>query len=215
LSLIYLEIGCAVLTGLGCAFRAAQVTEGSTVAVFGIGAIGLNAVQGSRVAGASTIIAVDINPNKEAIARQFGATHFINPAKLGDVTLAEAVKTALGGSDQFLDFAFEATGNTTVLSAAANLVHPLRGVCIAVGIPHATSELKMPATTFMIGRTVKGVYFGNAKPISFGKQILDWYSQKKIQIEPLITHRIKLEEINKGLELLEKGEAVRAVVIYD
>jgi len=206
-------IACGVMTGVGCTHYATQVTPGSSVAVFGLGSIGLNVIQGAKLGGATIIIALDILDSKEAIARQFGATHFINPTKL-DKSLADVIKEITNGS-VCVDFAFEATGNTTVLQTATSIVHPFWGVVVAVGIPHHGAETKLGGSTFAFGRTVKGVYFGNAKPISAGKQILGWVAEKKIQIQPLITHRITLKEVNKGLALLAKGEAIRAVILYD
>jgi S-(hydroxymethyl)glutathione dehydrogenase/alcohol dehydrogenase len=141
--------------------------------------------KGAKLGGAAVIISLDILDSKEA-------THFINPSKLGSTSLSDHIKAIVNGS-LFVDFAFEATGNTTVLQTAASIVHPYWGVVVAVGIPPLSSETKLPASTFAIGRTIKGVYFGNSKPISAGKQILEWYSEGKIQIKPLITHRIALK----------------------
>jgi S-(hydroxymethyl)glutathione dehydrogenase/alcohol dehydrogenase len=151
-------------------------------------------MKGAKLGGAKIIIALDILDTKESIARQFGATHFINPSKLGDTPLPERIKAIT--NSLYVDFAFEATGNTTVLQTATKIAHPFWGTVVAVGIPNQKSETTFPAATFAIGRTVKGVYFGNSKPISAGNQILQWYLEKKIQIKPLITHRITLKVIN-------------------
>jgi len=207
-------VACGVITGIGCTRYAAQVNPGSSVAVFGIGSVGLNVIQGAKLAEAAVIIALDILDTKEAIARQFGATHFINPSKLGEVTLQDKIKEILNGSI-CVDFAFEATGNTTVLQTAASIVHPFWGEVVAVGIPHYASETKLPGTTFGIGRSIRGVFFGNSKSITVTKQIIEWYKEGKIQVKPLITHRITLKDVNRGLELLAKGEAVRPVILYD
>jgi len=207
-------IACGVITGIGSTHYAAHVTRGSSVAVFGIGSVGLNIIQGAKIAEATVIIALDILDSKEAIARQFGATHFINPSKLGETTLHSKIAEILNGS-LYVDFAFEATGNTTVLQTSASIVHPFAGEVVAVGIPHFATETKLPGTTFSLGRTIRGVLFGNAKSITVTKQIVEWYKEGKIQIKPLITHRFTLQDVNKGLDLLSKGEAVRPVILYD
>eukprot|EP00026_Physarum_polycephalum_P008724 Phypoly_transcript_08823.p1 GENE.Phypoly_transcript_08823~~Phypoly_transcript_08823.p1 ORF type:complete len:377 (+),score=49.94 Phypoly_transcript_08823:299-1429(+) len=207
-------IACGVITGIGSTHYAAHVSPGSSVAVFGIGSVGLNVIQGAKIAGATVILALDILDSKEAVARQFGATHFINPSKLEGATLHSKIAEILGGSI-FVDFAFEATGNTGVLQTAVSIVHPLSGEVVAVGIPHFTSETKFPGPTFSLGRTLRGVLFGNAKSITVTKQIVEWYKAGKIQVKPLITHRLTLQEVNKGMELLAKGEAVRPVILFD
>eukprot|EP00026_Physarum_polycephalum_P003195 Phypoly_transcript_03205.p1 GENE.Phypoly_transcript_03205~~Phypoly_transcript_03205.p1 ORF type:complete len:362 (+),score=59.73 Phypoly_transcript_03205:923-2008(+) len=186
-------MACGGITGIGCTRYAAKVGPGSSVAVFGMGSIGLNVIQGAKIAEASVIIAIDILDSKEAVARQFGATHFINPSKLGQTSLQDKIKEILNTGSICVDFAFEATGNTSVLQTAASIVHPFWGEVVAVGIPHFASETKLPGTTFSIGRSIRGVFFGNAKSITATKEIIEWYRAGKILVKPLITHHITLK----------------------
>jgi S-(hydroxymethyl)glutathione dehydrogenase/alcohol dehydrogenase len=203
-------IGCGVMTGTGAALNTARVRPGSTVVVFGMGSIGLNAVQGARLAGAARIVAVDINPAKEAAARHFGATDFVNPATL-DAPVEQHLPILLGGP---ADFSFECIGNTELLRQALAVVNLFWGVCIAVGIPPHGGQIELPATAFYVGRRLQGTLMGDGKPLQETRRLIDWYTQGELRLDELVTRRIALDEINEGFEMMQRGEVIRSVIIY-
>jgi len=203
-------VPCGIMTGVGAVINVAKVGAGAKVLVFGMGSIGLNVLQGCKLAGASTIIAVDTNPAKEAVAREFGATHFINPAQAGD-PLDKQVKALLSG---LADYAFDCVGHPQIIAQALSLVSPYWGVMVAVGIPPASESFTLPASTFYFGRSMHGTFMGDCNPKTDTPKILDWYREGKLSIDPLITHRISLEEINKGFDLMKAGKSVRTVVVF-
>ena len=208
-------IGCGVTTGIGAVINTAGVEIGSTAAVFGLGGIGLNVIQGLRMAGADMIIGVDLNDNKEEMARKFGMTHFVNPSKVDDVKAAiiELTKTErdqIGG----VDYSFDATGNVQVMRDALECSHRGWGVSVVIGVAPAGAEISTRPFQLVTGRTWKGTAFGGAKGRTDVPKIVDWYMDGKIEIDPMITHRIKLEEINEGFEMMHKGESIRTVVVY-
>ena len=203
-------IPCGVMTGFGAVNNVAKVTEGSKVLVFGMGSIGLNVLQACRMAGATTIVAIDTNPAKEAVARSFGATDFVNPAA-GDAPLDKRIKALLGG---YADTAFDCVGHPSVVAQAVGLVSPYWGVMVAVGILPATETISLPATTFYFGRSMHGTFMGDCNPRTDTPKILDWYRGGQLAIDPLITHRLPLEEINTGFDLMKSGESIRAVIIF-
>ena len=200
-------IGCGATTGLGAALFAAKVEAGSSVVVFGLGGIGLNVVQGARLAGAKKIIGVDTNPGKEAIARQFGATDFVNPKtveKLG----SHLMKLTGGGAD----YSFECIGSTQVMRQAFECTNPAWGTSYIVGVaPHGAEVTTYPGN-LMMGRHWTGCYMGGAR-ITKLPEIVDWYVEKKIDLDSLVTHRLKLEQINEGFEMMKSGESIRSVIV--
>lgn len=203
-------VGCGVMTGVGAALNRAKVDKDSTVVVFGMGSIGLNAVQGAQLAGARRIIGVDVNPAKEITARLFGATDFVNPKTL-DTPLESHLLAQLGAP---ADYSFECVGNTDLLKQAMAIVHPFWGVCVAVGIPPHTGEIKLPATSFYFGRSLVGTFIGEGKPRRDTPRIIDWYQRGKLRLDELVTHRIALDEINEGFAMMKRSEVIRAVIVY-
>jgi len=204
-------VPCGVMTGYGAVTNVAKVEPGSKVLVFGMGSIGLNVLQACKLAGASAIIALDTNPAKEAVAREFGATHFLNPAQAGDVPLDKHVKGLLGG---WADYAFDCVGHPAIVKQAVGLVNPYWGVMVAVGIAPVGEEISLPASTFYYGRSIRGTFIGDCNPITDTPKILNWYQAGELEIDRLITHRISLEEINSGFDLMKSGKAIRTVVMF-
>jgi S-(hydroxymethyl)glutathione dehydrogenase/alcohol dehydrogenase len=203
-------LGCGVLTGIGAALRTGAVTPGSSVAVFGLGGIGLNVIQGARIAGARRIIGIDLNPARESIARDMGATDFVDPRKIeGD--FAVHLRTLTGGG---VDFSFECVGNEELMRQALESTNHAWGVGVAVGIVAPGKKVTFDPASFMAGRTWKGSYLGNEKPRSRVPQLVDWYMDGFLKIDELITHRITLDEVNKGFAMMRSGEAIRSVIVF-
>jgi len=203
-------VPCGVMTGVGAVNHVAKVAAGSKVLVFGMGSIGLNVLQACRMAGAATIVALDTNPAKETVARSFGATDFVNPAQ-ADAPLDKRIKALLGG---YADYAFDCVGHPSVVAQAVGLVSPYWGVMVAVGILPATETISLPATTFYFGRSMHGTFMGDCNPRRDTPQILDWYRGGQLAIDQLITHRLPLEEINTGFDLMRSGESIRTVITF-
>jgi S-(hydroxymethyl)glutathione dehydrogenase/alcohol dehydrogenase len=202
-------IGCGVTTGVGAVLFTAQVEAGANVVVFGLGGIGLNVIQGAKMVGADKIIGVDINPQREAMARRFGMTHFINPKSVDNVV--DAVQQLTDGG---ADYSFECIGNTTTMRQALECCHKGWGVSVIIGVAAAGQEIATRPFQLVTGRVWKGSAFGGARGRTDVPKIVDWYMNGKIQIDPLITHKLKLEDINRGFELMERGESIRSVVVY-
>lgn len=202
-------IGCGVTTGIGAVLFTAKVEVGANVAVFGLGGIGLNVIQGARMAGADKIIGIDLNPEREALGRQFGMTHFINPSQEENVTDV-VIQLTDGGAD----YSFECIGNTTVMRQALECTHKGWGRSIIIGVAKAGAEISTRPFQLVTGRKWEGSAFGGARGRSDVPRIVDWYMDGKISIDPLITHTLRLEEINEGFKLMEAGESVRSVVIF-
>jgi S-(hydroxymethyl)glutathione dehydrogenase/alcohol dehydrogenase len=202
-------IGCGVTTGVGAVLFSAKVEAGANVVVFGLGGIGLNVIQGARMVGADRIIGIDLNPAREAMARQFGMTHFINPREVPNVVDA-IVQLTDGGAD----YSFECIGNTTTMRQALECCHKGWGRSIIIGVAAAGQEIATRPFQLVTGRKWEGSAFGGARGRTDVPRIVDWYMEGKISIDPLITHILKLEEINHGFELMERGESIRSVVVY-
>ena len=202
-------IGCGVTTGLGAVINTARVQVGEQVAVFGLGGIGLNVIQGARMAGASRIIGVDLNPSKVEMARQFGMTDFVNPSEVDDV-VAHIQSMSDGGPD----YSFECIGNTKVMRQALECTHRGWGVCVIVGVAGAGEEISTRPFNLVVGREWKGTAFGGARGRRDVPKIVDWYMEGKIDIDSLITHQVPLEQINHGFELMEQGKSIRTVVNF-
>ena len=202
-------IGCGVTTGIGAVIWTAKVEPGASVVVFGLGGIGLNVIQGARMAGAAQIVGVDINPAREAMARQFGATHFVNPRDVADI-VPHLVALTDGGAD----YSFDATGNTDVMRQALECCHRGWGTSVIIGVAEAGREIATRPFQLVTGRNWRGTAFGGARGRTDVPRIVDWYMDGKIVIDPLITHVLPLDEINRGFDLMHAGESIRAVVVY-
>lgn len=202
-------IGCGVTTGIGAVLFTAKVEAGANVAVFGLGGIGLNVIQGAKMVGAGKIIGIDLNPKREAMARQFGMTHFINPNQVENVVDA-IIQLTDGGAD----YSFECIGNTTVMRQALECCHKGWGQSVIIGVAAAGQEISTRPFQLVTGRVWKGSAFGGARGRTDVPKIVDWYMDGKINIDDLITHRLPLEQINEGFELMKRGESIRSVVVY-
>ncbi len=203
-------IGCGVTTGIGAVINTAKVEPGSNVVVFGLGGIGLNVVQGARMAGAEKIVGVDTNPRKRALAEKFGMTDFINPKDVGDVVGA-VVDVTDGGAD----YSFECIGNVQVMRQALECCHKGWGESVIIGVAGAGQEISTRPFQLVTGRVWRGTAFGGAKGRTDVPKIVDWYMDGKINIDDLITHVMPLDEINKAFELMHSGESIRSVVTFD
>jgi S-(hydroxymethyl)glutathione dehydrogenase/alcohol dehydrogenase len=204
-------IGCGVTTGIGAVIYTAKVWPGANVVVFGLGGIGLNVIQGARMVGADKIIGVDINPAKQEMARKFGMTDFINPTEIGNDKVVQAIVDLTGGG---ADFSFDATGNTNVMRQALECCHRGWGESIIIGVAEAGKEIATRPFQLVTGRVWKGTAFGGARGRTDVPKIVDWYMEGKINIDDLITHKLKLEEINHGFDLMHEGKSIRSVVVY-
>ena len=203
-------IGCGVTTGIGAVIYTAKVQPGDNVVVFGLGGIGLNVIQGARLAGADMIIGVDINPGREELARKFGMTHFVNPAEVKGDLVPYLVDLTKGGAD----YSFECIGNTTVMRQALECCHRGWGTSIIIGVAGAGQEIATRPFQLVTGRVWKGSAFGGARGRTDVPKIVDWYMDGKINIDDLITHVLPLEKINDGFGLMTRGESIRSVVVY-
>ncbi len=203
-------IGCGVTTGIGAVIHTAKVEPGANVVVFGLGGIGLNVVQGARLAGADMIVGVDLNPAREALARKFGLTHFVNPKEAGGDLVAHLVELTKGGAD----YSFECIGNVEVMRQALECCHRGWGVSVIIGVAGAGQEIRTRPFQLVTGRVWKGTAFGGARGRTDVPKIVDWYMQGKINIDDLITHTLPLERINEGFDLMREGKSIRSVVVY-
>jgi S-(hydroxymethyl)glutathione dehydrogenase/alcohol dehydrogenase len=208
-------IGCGVTTGIGAVINTAKVEIGAKAAVFGLGGIGLNVIQGLRLAGADMIIGVDINPAKKAMAERFGMTHFVNPKDCKNV-VQEIVNLTKTPFDQIggADYSFDCTGNVGVMRDALECTHRGWGVSVVIGVAPAGAEISTRPFQLVTGRVWKGTAFGGARGRTDVPRIVDWYMDGKIEIDPMITHTLSLAEINRGFDLMHAGESIRSVVVY-
>lgn len=202
-------IGCGVTTGVGAVAFDAKVEPGSTVAVFGLGGIGLNVIQGAKMVGATRIIGVDINPNREALGREFGMTDFVNPKEVDNVT--ESIVDMTGGG---VDYSFECIGNVDTMRQALECSHKGWGESFIIGVAGAGKEISTRPFQLVTGRSWKGSAFGGARGRTDVPKIVDWYMDGRIQIDPLITHTMPLGDINKAFDLMHAGKSIRSVVLY-
>jgi S-(hydroxymethyl)glutathione dehydrogenase/alcohol dehydrogenase len=203
-------IGCGVTTGLGAVFWTAKVTPGANVVVFGLGGIGLNVVQGARLAGADKIIGVDVNPGREALARRLGLTHFVNPKEARGDLVAHLVDLTGGGAD----YSFECVGNVELMRQALECCHRGWGESIIIGVAGAGQEIRTRPFQLVTGRTWKGTAFGGARGRTDVPKIVDWYMNGKIDIDSLITHKLPLDRINEAFELMRTGQSIRSVIEF-
>jgi len=202
-------IGCGVTTGIGAVLFTAKVEPGSTVAVFGLGGIGLNVIQGARLVGADRIIGIDLNPARAGLGEKFGMTDFINPAETDDVVGA-IVDLTNGG----VDYSFECIGNVNVMRQALECCHKGWGESVIIGVAGAGQEISTRPFQLVTGRVWRGTAFGGARGRTDVPRIVDWYMDGKINIDDLITHTLPLENINDAFDLMHKGESIRSVVVY-
>jgi S-(hydroxymethyl)glutathione dehydrogenase/alcohol dehydrogenase len=202
-------IGCGVTTGVGAVIFTAKVEAGANVVVFGLGGIGLNVIQGAKMVGADKIIGVDLNPAREAIGRQFGMTHFINPKDVDNV-----VDTIVQLTDGGADFSFECIGSTNTMRQALECCHKGWGQSIIIGVAEAGAEISTRPFQLVTGRRWLGSAFGGARGRTDVPKIVDWYMDGKLNIDDLITHRLSLSQINEGFDLMKRGESIRSVVVY-
>ena len=202
-------IGCGVTTGIGAVMNTAKVEPGSNVAVFGLGGIGLNVVQGARLVGADKIIGIDLNPERKVLAEKFGMTHFIDASKT-DTLVADIVDLSNGG----VDYSFECIGNVNVMRDALECCHKGWGESVIIGVAGAGQEISTRPFQLVTGRVWRGTAFGGAKGRTDVPKIVDWYMDGKINIDDLITHTMPLERINEGFELMHDGKSIRSVVTF-
>ena len=203
-------VGCGVTTGIGAVINTAKVKPGDNVVIFGLGGIGLNVVQGARLAGANMIVGVDINPARKEMAEQFGMTHFVNPKEARDDIVAHLVNLTGGGAD----FSFECIGNTQTMRQALECCHKGWGESVIIGVAGAGQEISTRPFQLVTGRVWRGTAFGGARGRTDVPRIVDWYMDGKIQIDPMITHKMPLDKINDAFELMRKGESIRSVVEF-
>ncbi|WP_445681716.1 S-(hydroxymethyl)glutathione dehydrogenase/class III alcohol dehydrogenase [Radicibacter daui] len=203
-------IGCGVTTGVGAVAFTAKVEAGATVVVFGLGGIGLNVIQGARMVGAGMIVGVDLNPEREAIARKFGMTHFVNPRDIQGDLVGHLVELTKGGAD----YSFECVGNVKLMRQALECCHKGWGQCIIIGVAGAGQEISTRPFQLVTGRVWKGSAFGGARGRTDVPRIVDWYMDNKINIDDLITHVLPHAEVNKAFDLMHHGESIRTVLTY-
>jgi S-(hydroxymethyl)glutathione dehydrogenase/alcohol dehydrogenase len=209
-------IGCGVTTGVGAVINTAKVEIGATAVVFGLGGIGLNVIQGLKLAGADMIIGVDLNNSKKEWGERFGMTHFVNPSEIGEDIVPYIVNLTKRGADQIggADYTFDCTGNVKVMRQALECSHRGWGVSVVIGVAAAGAEISTRPFQLVTGRVWKGTAFGGARGRTDVPKIVDWYMNGKIEIDPMITHLLRLEDINRGFDLMHAGESIRSVVVY-
>ncbi|MBV9738393.1 MAG: S-(hydroxymethyl)glutathione dehydrogenase/class III alcohol dehydrogenase [Hyphomicrobiales bacterium] len=204
-------IGCGVTTGIGAVMYTAKVWPGANVVVFGLGGIGLNVIQGARMVGADKIIGVDLNPGKRPMAEKFGMTHFVDPDEVGRDKVVQALVDLTGGG---ADFSFECIGNVHTMRQALECCHRGWGESIIIGVAASGQEIATRPFQLVTGRVWKGTAFGGARGRTDVPKIVDWYMDGKINIDDLITHTLKLDEINTAFDLMHEGKSIRSVVVY-
>ncbi len=203
-------IGCGVTTGIGAVIFTAKVQPGDNVVVFGLGGIGLNVIQGARLAGADMIVGVDLNPAREELARKFGLTHFVNPKEVAGDLVPHLVELTKGGADH----SFECVGNPALMRQALECAHKGWGKSTIIGVAAAGQEISTRPFQLVTGRVWQGSAFGGARGRTDVPRIVDWYMEGKINIDDLITHTLPLDRINEGFDLMTRGESIRSVVVY-
>ena len=203
-------IGCGVTTGIGAVINTARVEPGANVVVFGLGGIGLNVIQGARIAGADKIVGVDINPGRKALAEKFGMTHFVNPKEVEGDLVAYLVALTDGGAD----YSFECVGNVDLMRQALECCHRGWGVSVIIGVAGSGQEIRTRPFQLVTGRVWKGTAFGGARGRTDVPKIVDWYMNGKINIDDLITHVMPVGDINRAFDLMHSGESIRSVVTF-
>jgi S-(hydroxymethyl)glutathione dehydrogenase/alcohol dehydrogenase len=204
-------LGCGITTGIGAVLNTAKVTPGSTVAIFGLGGIGLSAVQGAVMAKAGRIIVIDINDEKFVLAKQLGATDFINPKKY-DRPIQEVIKDLTDGG---VDYSFECVGNVDLMRAALEACHMGWGQSIVIGVAGAGKVIQTRPFQLVTGRVWKGTAFGGVKGRSEIPGYVDRFMGGEIEIDKMITHTMGLQDINKAFDLMHAGKSIRSVIHYN
>ena len=209
-------IGCGVSTGIGAVLNTAKVEPGAKCIVFGLGGIGLNVIQGLRLAGADVIVGVDLNNDRRQWGERFGMTHFVNPTDLGSELIPHLVNMTKKGADQIggADYTFDCTGNISVMRQALEVCHRGWGVSVIIGVAGAGQEIATRPFQLVTGRTWKGTAFGGVRGRTDVPKIVDWYMEGKIEIDPMITHTMPLDKINQAFDLMHEGKSIRSVVVY-
>ncbi len=203
-------IGCGVTTGLGAVINTAKVEAGTRCVVFGLGGIGLNVIQGLRLVGAEMIVGVDLNPERKKWGERFGMTHFVNPREAGNDLVKYLVDLTKGGAD----YTFECVGNVDLMRTALECCHKGWGESIIIGVAPAGAEIKTRPFQLVTGRAWRGTAFGGARGRTDVPRIVDWYMEKKIEIDPMITHTMPLSDINRAFDLMHEGKSIRSVVLF-
>ncbi len=203
-------IGCGVTTGIGAVINTAKVEAGTNCVVFGLGGIGLNVIQGLRLVGANMIVGVDLNPERKTWGERFGMTHFVNPKEVGADLVNHLVNLTNGGAD----YSFECIGNVETMRAALECCHKGWGESVIIGVAPAGAEIRTRPFQLVTGRVWRGTAFGGARGRTDVPKIVDWYMEKKIEIDPMITHQMPLAEINKAFDLMHEGKSIRSVVTF-
>ena len=203
-------IGCGVTTGIGAVINTAKVEAGANVVVFGLGGIGLNVLQGARLVGANMIVGVDTNPAKKALGERFGMTHFVNPKEVGDDLVPYLVDLTGGGAD----YSFECIGNVNTMRQALECCHKGWGESVIIGVAGSGQEISTRPFQLVTGRVWRGTAFGGAKGRTDVPRIVDWYMDGKIEIDPMITHTMALDDINEAFHLMHAGESIRSVITF-
>jgi S-(hydroxymethyl)glutathione dehydrogenase / alcohol dehydrogenase len=205
-------LSCGVTTGYGAAINCAKVQSGSTCAVWGLGALGLAAIMGCKKSGASRIIAIDLNPSKYEIAKEFGATEFLNPNDIENKTIQEHIREITNGG---ADYTFECVGSVLTMRQAFESAAFGYGVCVLIGVAPSLQEINLLPIDLQLGRTLKGTLFGDYKSVDSVPQLVEEYLDGKMNFDKMITHTMKLDSVNKAFDLLKKGESIRTVIIMD
>jgi len=203
-------IGCGVTTGIGAVINTAKVETGANVVVFGLGGIGLNVIQGARLVGANMIVGVDINQDRKSLGERFGMTHFVNPKEIEDELVPYLVDLTGGGAD----YSFECIGDVTTMRHALECCHKGWGESVIIGVAGAGQEISTRPFQLVTGRVWRGTAFGGARGRTDVPRIVDWYMDGKIEIDPMITHTMPLEDINEAFHLMHAGESIRSVIIF-
>ncbi len=203
-------IGCGVTTGIGAVIHTAKVEPGARVVVFGLGGIGLNVIQGARLVGARQIVGVDLNPAKKPLGERFGMTDFVNPSEVGGDLVPYLVSLTKGGAD----YSFECIGNTKTMRQALECCHKGWGESVIIGVAASGEEISTRPFQLVTGRVWRGTAFGGARGRTDVPKIVDWYMEKRIEIDPMITHRLPLDDINRAFDLMHLGESIRSVITY-
>ena len=203
-------LGCGVTTGIGAVLKTAKVEAGANVVVFGLGGVGLSVVQGAKMVGADKIVGVDTNPAKKAIGEQFGLTHFVNPTEVEGDLVPYLVDLTGGGAD----YSFECIGKVDVMRQALECCHKGWGESVIIGVAGSGEEIATRPFQLVTGRVWRGSAFGGMKGRTDVPRMVDWYMEGKIQVDPLVTHTMPLDEINSAFDLMHEGKSIRSVVHY-
>jgi S-(hydroxymethyl)glutathione dehydrogenase/alcohol dehydrogenase len=203
-------LGCGITTGVGAVLNTAKVEPGSTVAVFGLGGIGLSVIQGAVIAKAARIVVIDINEDKFEMARQLGATDFVNPKNFSDPIQDVIVDLTDGG----VDYSFECIGNPTTMRAALECCHKGWGESVIIGVAGAGQEISTRPFQLVTGRVWRGTAFGGVKGRSQLPDYVERYLKGEIKVDEMVTHTMPLEDINKAFDLMHEGKSIRSVVLF-